>query len=161
MEEKILRQHSTQTVAWSLLEAFGQVYYKNQEQKAELKDCKNLQFGQKIACKVVTKEVVLIEEITTHKKMLSTLHKYNRKDSMTASQEFERPHALQAPQYKFEKLFKNQSWGPSAITGSLGSCSSMLSHLGTQGPMQPWYEGAQLLAKLEKYIGIIHIILVL
>jgi hypothetical protein len=53
-----------QAVAWLFLAAFSQVYSENQEQKAEQKDLKNLQFDQKSLCKVGIKEVIVSAEIT-------------------------------------------------------------------------------------------------
>lgn len=76
-------------MACILLAVFNQLYCENQEQKGELKDFKNLKFGQKNAPQTWVNESVFIEEITVIKEMLNTLNRDIRKDALRTSRKLQ------------------------------------------------------------------------
>jgi hypothetical protein len=89
--------------------AFSQVYSENWEKKAEQKDLKNLQCGQKCLCKDGAKKGIVSERISTIKKKLNTFHQDNRKDVLRASQELARPYPSQAEWGKSVTSFESLS----------------------------------------------------
>jgi hypothetical protein len=73
--KEISRQPIIQADVWVLLAGFSQVYSESCEQKAEWKNLKNVQFGQKGGSqKLWQKKCVVVKEIRAIKKKPSTLH---------------------------------------------------------------------------------------
>lgn len=67
---------------------------------------KTWEFGQKSVHKIRAKKAVIVEEITTTKERLSTLHRDSREDVFRSSQEPVRLHLSQTQGCKNENSFK-------------------------------------------------------
>lgn len=74
-----------------------------------------MQFGQKCAHKIGTKEDVAAEEIMTTTEKLSTLHRDSRKTALRASQKLARPHPWRAQGCRWESSL--ETLGSTFLTG--------------------------------------------
>lgn len=98
------------------------------------------------------------EDLNTMKMKPNTLHRNNEKNALKASQELAKPHPLQGQGYKTVKSFwKILPWEKSiqvsCTQGCLGTCFTMFTNPGTQGPLQLRFGEVQSLFPLAKFLS--------